>query len=85
MNHTDKAKYELAKKMLTGKIDIEEVSMMTGLSVEQLQPLKEELEENVRKVYGDVKIYDFEKGDVVFDTFNDTGEDMDIPKEEDKK
>ena len=82
MNNTTKAKYELAEKMLKGKIDIEEVAMMMNLTVEELKPIKEEIDEEVRKVYGNVDAYDFDMKQVLFDNFNDTGEDNDIPDEE---
>lgn len=43
MNNTEKAKYELAKKMLKGKIDIEEVALMTGISLDKLEELNNEI------------------------------------------
>lgn len=82
MNNTDKAKLDAAKRMLKGKIDIEEVSMMIGLPVETLLPIKEEIDEEVRKVYGNIDTYDFNMGQVLFDDFNDTGIDSDMPEEE---
>lgn len=82
MNNTDKAKLDAAKRMLKGKIDIEEVSMMIGLPVETLLSIKEEIDEEVRKVYGNIDAYDFNMGQVLFDDFNDTGIDSDMPEEE---
>lgn len=82
MNNTDKAKLDAAKRMLKGKIDIEEVSMMIGLPVETLLPIKEEIDEEVRKVYGNIDAYDFNMGQVLFDDYNDTGMDEDMPEEE---
>ncbi|MGN0154324.1 MAG: hypothetical protein ACI4A3_07720 [Lachnospiraceae bacterium] len=82
MNNTDKAKLDAAKRMLKGKIDIEEVSMMIGLPVETLMPIKEEIEEEVRKVYGNTDAYDFNLNQVLYDNYNDTGVDTDIPDEE---
>lgn len=82
MNNTDKAKLDAAKRMLKGKIDIEEVSMTIGLPVETLLPIKEEIDEEVRKVYGNIDAYDFNMGQVLFDDFNDTGIDSDMPEEE---
>ena len=82
MNRTDQAKMDMARKMLMGKINIEEVAMMTGFSVEKLMPMKEEIEEEVQKVYGNLDIYDFNKGDVMFDNFNDTDDSADLPEEE---
>lgn len=43
MNNTTKAKYELATKMLKGKIDVDEVVLMSGLSKEEVEKLKEEV------------------------------------------
>ncbi|MDE6761599.1 MAG: hypothetical protein K2J90_13140 [Lachnospiraceae bacterium] len=83
MNNTDKAKLDAAKRMLKGKIDVEEVSMMLDIPVETLMPIKEELEEEVRKVYGNVDAYDFNMGQVLYDNFNDTGMDLDMSEQED--
>ncbi|MCI8508816.1 MAG: hypothetical protein HFJ06_09680 [Lachnospiraceae bacterium] len=83
MNNTDKAKLDAAKRMLKGKIDVEEVSMMLDVPVETLMPIKEELEEEVRKVYGNVDAYDFNMGQVLYDNFNDTGMDLDMSEQED--
>ncbi len=83
MNNTDKAKLDAAKRMLKGKIDVEEVSMMLDIPIETLMPIKEELEEEVRKVYGNVDAYDFNMGQVLYDNFNDTGMDLDMPEQED--
>lgn len=44
MNNTTKAKYELARKMLKGKIDIDEVAMMTSLPLNELEKIKEEVD-----------------------------------------
>lgn len=82
MNRTDQAKIDAAKRMLKGKIDIEEVSMMIGLPIETLLPIKEEIDEEVRKVYGNIDAYDFNMGQVLFDDFNDTGINPDMPEEE---
>ncbi|MCM1157118.1 MAG: hypothetical protein NC300_00255 [Bacteroidales bacterium] len=78
MNNTDKAKLDAAKRMLKGKIDIEEVSMMIGLPVEVLQPVKEEIEEEFRKVYGNTDAYDFNLNQVLYDNYDDVGDDSDI-------
>lgn len=83
MNNTDKAKLDAAKRMLKGKIDVEEVSLMLDIPIEMLMPIKEELEEEVRKVYGNVDAYDFNMGQVLYDNFNDTGMDLDMSEQED--
>ena len=43
MNNTTKGQYELAKKMLKGHIDIDEVVLMSGLSKEIVEQLNEEI------------------------------------------
>lgn len=82
MNNTDKAKYDAAKRMLKGKIDITEVAMMMEMTVEELQPIKEEVEKEFHKVYGNMNIYDMESGQVLYDDFNATeeNENMDLPE-----
>lgn len=82
MNRTDKAKMDAAKRMLKGKIDIEEVSQIMDIPVATLLPIKEEIEEEVRKVYGNTDAYDFDMGKVLFDNFNDPGMNPDMPDEE---
>lgn len=46
MNNTTKQKYDVATRMLKGKIDVEEVALMTGLPIEELNKLKEEVVPN---------------------------------------
>lgn len=79
MNNTDKAKADAARRMLLGKIEIEEVSMLLDMPIEKLKPIKEEIEEQIKKTYGDLDAYDFEKGTVIFDNYDDLGRDEDIP------
>lgn len=81
MNNTDKAKVDAAKRMLLGKIEIEEVAQLLDMPVEQLVPIKDEIDEQIRKTYGDVDAYDIEKGTVIFDNYDDWGADEDIPDE----
>ena len=82
MNNTDKSKLDAARRMLQGKIDIEEVSMMLDIPIEQLKPIQEEVEEQVKKVYGNVDAYDFNMNQVLFDNFDDNGDDSDIEMSE---
>ena len=81
MNNTDKAKVDAARRMLLGKIEVEEVAMLLDMPVAQIVPIKEEIEEQIRKTYGDVDAYDIEKGTVIFDNYDDLGKDVDIPDE----
>lgn len=78
MNNTEKATMDAARRMIKGGIDLEEVSLLMNLPMEKLLPIKEELEEEVRKVYGNLDHYDFSKGDILFDNFNDLGNNDDI-------
>lgn len=80
MNNTDKSKLDAAKRMLKGNIDIEEVSAMFQISMDVLKPMKEEIDNEVRKVYGNVDAYDFHTGQVLYDNFNDQGNNEDIEK-----
>ena len=82
MNNTDKATLDVARRMLRGKIAVEEVSAMLGIPVATRMPIKEEMEEEVRKVYGNTDAYDFDMNKILYDDFNDTGLDLDIPDEE---
>lgn len=43
MNNTDKAKLDVAKRMLKGKIEVEEVAMMTDINIETIKKLDEEI------------------------------------------
>ena len=43
MNNTTKAKYDVATRMLKGKIEPEEVAMMTGLTIEEILKLQDEV------------------------------------------
>ncbi len=83
MNKTDKDTLDAAKRMLQGKIDINEVSMMLNIPVEKLKPIKDEVDEQVRKVYGNLDSYDFSEP-VLFENFDDLGNDEDLESEEDE-
>ena len=43
MNKTTKAKYDLAERMLKGRVDVDEVVMMSGLTKEQVEELKDKV------------------------------------------
>lgn len=79
MNNTTKAKYELASKMLKGNIEIDEVVLMTGLSKEVVEQLKEE----VNPTNPDIEILkkldtvDFNIGQILFDDMPDVDVDLD--------
>lgn len=56
MNKTEQAKLELARKMLKGQIDVEEVAMISGVSLNQVQELREELDALERRSLGGVTV-----------------------------
>jgi CRISPR/Cas system type I-B associated protein Csh2 (Cas7 group RAMP superfamily) len=43
MNKTTKAQYDFATRMLKGKVEVDDVVMMTGLSKEEVEKLKDEV------------------------------------------
>ncbi len=43
MNNTDKAKLDVAKRMLKGKIEVDEVVLMTGIDKKIIEDLNEEI------------------------------------------
>lgn len=80
MNNTTKQKYELAKKMLKGKIEIDEVALMTGLSEDVLKELKEEVapENKDVQILKNLDTVDLDIGQILYDNFPD--EDIDTEK-----
>ncbi|MBD5097617.1 MAG: hypothetical protein HDT40_11635 [Lachnospiraceae bacterium] len=73
MNNTTKQKYELAKKMLKGKIEIDEVALMTGLSEDVLKELKEEVapESKDVQILKNLDAVDLDIGQILYDNFPD--------------
>ena len=73
MNNTTKQKYELARKMLKGKIEIEEVALMTGLSEDVLKELKEEVapESKDVQILKNLDTVDLDIGQILYDNFPD--------------
>lgn len=56
MNKTEQAKLELARKMLKGQIDVEEVAMISGVPLAKVQELREELDALERRSLGGVTV-----------------------------
>ncbi len=56
MNKTEQAKLELARKMLKGQIDVEEVAMISGVSIDKVQEIREELDALERRSLGGVTV-----------------------------
>lgn len=76
MNNTTKAKYELAKKMLAGSIDVDEVVLMSGLPKNEVEQLKTEItpvSPEIQKLQ-ELDTVDLNIGQILFDDFPD-GED----------
>ncbi|MDE6025700.1 MAG: hypothetical protein K2G45_09630 [Lachnospiraceae bacterium] len=73
MNNTTKQKYELARKMLKGKIEIDEVALMTGLSEDVLKELKEEVAPENRdvEILKNLDTVDLDIGQILYDDFPD--------------
>lgn len=81
MNNTTKQKYELAKKMLKGKIEIDEVALMTGLSEDVLKELKEEVapENKDVQILKNLDTVDLDIGQILYDNFPDEDIDSEEP------
>ncbi len=69
MNNTTKGQYELARKMLTGHIDIDEVVLMSGLPKEVIEKLNEEINPRNSEVQmlKDLDTVDLNIGQILFD------------------
>ena len=78
MNNTTKQKYELAERMLKGKIPAEEVQLMTGLDLEVIKKLEEDIAPMVRdaKILQGLDNKDPNIGEILYDN-NGTDEDAD--------
>ncbi|MCR5368800.1 MULTISPECIES: hypothetical protein [Eubacterium] len=78
MNNTTKQKYELAERMLKGKIPAEEVQLMTGLDLEVIKKLEEDIAPMVRdaKILQGLDNKDLNIGEILYDN-NGTDEDAD--------
>ena len=80
MNNTTKAKYDVAERMLKGKIPVEEVSLMTGINIEELKKMEEDLAPQVRdaKILQDLDNVDLNIGEILIDNYgNDEQADED--------
>ncbi|HBE09923.1 MAG: hypothetical protein IJJ89_04930 [Eubacterium sp.] len=78
MNNTTKQKYELAERMLKGKIPAEEVQMMTGLDMSVIKKIEEEIAPMVRdaKILQGLDNKELNIGEILFDN-NGTDEEAD--------
>lgn len=72
MNNTTKAKYDMAEKMLKGRIEVDEVVLMTGLPKEDIEKLKKELDDkNPANKFEGMDVHDLNIGSVIFDDYDD--------------
>ena len=78
MNNTTKKKYELARKMLKGRIDIDEVALMTGLPKDKLEELKEEVvpSNSDAEILKNLDNVDLNIGELLYDDMPDGDEDF---------
>ncbi|MGN0152057.1 MAG: hypothetical protein ACI39Q_06255 [Wujia sp.] len=78
MNNTTKQKYELARKMLKGRIDIDEVALMTGLPKDKLEELKEEVvpSNSDAEILKNLDNVDLNIGELLYDDMPDGDEDF---------
>ena len=78
MNNTTKAKYDMATRMLKGRIDTEEVAMMTGIPLEEIEKLKEEVvpKNTDAEVLSRLDNVDLDIGQLLFD--EGTPEDVEL-------
>lgn len=78
MNNTTKAKYELATKMLKGRIDVSEVVLMSGLQLEEVLKIKESIEPNSSdaEILKNLDTVDLNIGEILFDNLPAENEDL---------
>lgn len=76
MNNTTKAKYDMATRMLKGRLDVEDVAEMTGLTLEQVEKLKEEVvpRNPDAEVLSKLDTVDFDMGQILYDDAIDEDE-----------
>lgn len=84
MNNTKKAQYELATKMLKGKIDVDEVVLMSGLSTDEVEKLKEEVvpHNTEAEMLKNLDTVDLNIGEILFDNLPAEDEELEgFPKQ----
>ena len=73
MNKQTKAKVELARKMLSVKIDVSEVILVTELPEDMVLKIKEEIDAERKKNFEGLDELDIDFGRVIQDDFDDHG------------
>ena len=71
MNNTERAKVDVARRMLKGKLPVEEVQQMTGLDMDFLKKLVEEVAPEVReaKILQGLDNTDLNIGEILYDNY----------------
>lgn len=71
MNNTEKAKVDVARRMLKGKIPADEVILMTGLDESLVKKLEEEIAPEVReaKILQGLDNTDLKIGEILYDNY----------------
>ena len=73
MNKQTKAKVELARKMLSVKIDVSEVVLVTELPEDMVCKIKDEIEAERKKNFEGLDELDIDFGRIIQDDFDDHG------------
>ena len=71
MNNTERAKADVARRMLKGKLPVEEVQQMTGLDMDFLKKLEEEVAPEVReaKILQGLDNTNLNIGEILYDNY----------------
>ena len=71
MNNTEKAKVDVARRMLKGKTPADEVILMTGLDESLVKKLEEEITPEVReaKILQGLDNTDLNIGEILYDNY----------------
>lgn len=67
MNRTEKARLDMARKMLKGQIDAEEVAMISGVPLTQVQKMRKEMDDHERQMLGGVTVREMEMENIMID------------------
>ena len=73
MNNTKKAQLDMARRMVAGRLDVDEIVEMTELPLEEVQKLKDEFE---ALMHSELQNTDLDMSGMIFDN-NVTDEEMD--------
>ena len=77
MNNTNKARYEMAKKMLMGRIEAPEVALMTELPLDEIIKIQEEVTPHDANTIDKIDHMDIDFGPILVDDY-ETYDDFDL-------